>query len=130
MPQGEVRGEGGRDQEGISRQLGPGRSWINKVFLPRELGHLLTPGAAIPWRPYVRVLSHVCLFVIPWTVPARLLCGIFQARILDWVAISNSRESFQLRIKPTSPAPPALARGFFTTMPPGLPPLPTVYLKW
>ena len=40
--------------------------------------------------------------------------GISQARILEWVAISISRGSSQLRIEPTSPA---LARVFFTTEP-------------
>ena len=167
MPQGEVRGEGGGDQEGICRQLGLGRSWIIKVFLPQELEHLLSAEAAIPWAPNVCVcvLSHVWLFAIPWTVacqaslltaeaaiswapnvcvcaqscltlcnpmdcslPGFSVCGIFQARILEWVAISYSRESFQPRIEPMSPASPALAGGFFTTAPPGLLPLP-VYLN-
>ena len=32
-------------------------------------------------------LSSVWLFVSPWT-PIRLFCGIFQARILEWAAIS------------------------------------------
>ena len=46
--------------------------------------------------------------------------GLFQARILDWVAISSSRESSQLRkIQPVSPASPAMAGGFFTTEPAG-----------
>ena len=38
------------------------------------------------------VLSRVQLFVTPWTVapPPRLLCGIFQARILEWIAIPYS----------------------------------------
>ena len=45
--------------------------------------------------------------------------GIFQARILEWVAISSSRENLpDLGIKPKSPLSPALAGGFFTTEPP------------
>ena len=46
--------------------------------------------------------------------------GIFQARILEWVAISSSRENLpDLGIKPKSPLFPALAGGFFfTTEPP------------
>ena len=40
--------------------------------------------------------------------------GIFQARILEWVAISFSRGFSSPKIKPTSPA---LAGGFFTTEP-------------
>ena len=40
--------------------------------------------------------------------------GISQIRILEWVAISFSRGSFE-------PASPALAGGFFTAQPPGKP---------
>ena len=46
------------------------------------------------------------------------LCGIFQARILEWFAISYSRDLSNPGIKPMSPA---LAGGFFTTEPPGKP---------
>ena len=44
--------------------------------------------------------------------------GIFQARILEWAAISSSRDLANTGIEPTSlasPASPALAGGFFTT---------------
>ena len=42
------------------------------------------------------VLSLVRLFVTPWTVaqPASSVYGIFQARILEWVALSHSTEIF------------------------------------
>ena len=45
------------------------------------------------------VLSHIQLFVTPWSVAhqAPLSMGIFQARILEWVAISFSRGAFQPR---------------------------------
>ena len=42
------------------------------------------------------VLSHVCLFVTAWIIchlPGSSIHGIFQARILEWVAISYSRGS-------------------------------------
>ena len=44
---------------------------------------------------WVCVLSRVQLFVTPWTVapPGYSVHGVFQARILEWVAISSSRES-------------------------------------
>ena len=42
------------------------------------------------------VFSHVQLFVTPWTV-ACLSMGILQARILELVAMSSSRESSQPR---------------------------------
>jgi len=54
-------------------------------------------------------------FETSWT--ARLLCPWnFQARILEWIAISFSRGSSKLGIKPCSPA---LAGQFFTTELPG-----------
>ena len=47
----------------------------------------------------VCMLSRVWLFVIPWAVApqAPLFMGIFQARVLEWVAISFSKESSQPR---------------------------------
>jgi len=39
--------------------------------------------------------------------------GTFQAQILEWVAISFSRGSFQLRDQTRTPKTPALAGGFF-----------------
>ena len=47
----------------------------------------------------VKSLSHVWLFATPWTVAyqAPLSMGFFQARILEWVAISLSRRSSQPR---------------------------------
>ena len=42
--------------------------------------------------------GHVWLFVTPWTLtlPGSSVHGVFQARRLEWVAISSSRGSFQL----------------------------------
>ena len=41
-----------------------------------------------------KLLSHVWLFVTPWdcSPPGSLVHGIFQARILEWVAIPFSRD--------------------------------------
>ena len=46
-------------------------------------------------RRKVKSLSHVQLFGTPWTVavPGSSVHGIFQARILEWIAISFSRRS-------------------------------------
>ena len=46
-------------------------------------------------------LSHVQLFVTPWTVAHQppLSLGILQARILEWVAMPSSRGSSQLRVQ-------------------------------
>ena len=62
-------------------------------------------------------LGRVGLFATPWTVAcqAPLAYGIFQARILEWVAISYSKGYSQPGIEPTYLAPPALVGRFFTT---------------
>ena len=44
---------------------------------------------------------------------------MFQARILEWVAISYSGDLHDPRIKSGSLSFPALAGGYFTTEPPG-----------
>ena len=49
------------------------------------------------------------------SLPGSPLHGIFQARILEWVAISSSRESSQPRDWTASLMSPALAGRFFTT---------------
>ena len=48
----------------------------------------------------VKSLSHVQLFLTPWTVcslPGSSVHGIFQAGVLEWVAMSFSRGSSQPR---------------------------------
>ena len=49
----------------------------------------------------------------PWTVSS--VHAIIQARILEWVAISSSRVSFNPGIELMSPVSPALHVEFFTT---------------
>ena len=44
---------------------------------------------------------------------------VFQARILEWVVISSSKESSHPGIEPASPESIALAGRFFTSEPPG-----------
>ena len=51
-------------------------------------------------------------------LPGSSVHGILQARILEWDAISFSRDLPDPGIEPASSA---LAGGFFTTMPPGKP---------
>ena len=66
------------------------------------------------------MLSCVWLFVAPWNVTHQgLVHGISQARILEWVAISFPRGSFNTWTEFSFPATPALAGGFLTTAPPG-----------
>ena len=61
--------------------------------------------------------SCVQLFATPWTVAlqALLSIGIFQARVLEWVAMPSSRGSSQPRDQTCVSMSPALAGGFFTT---------------
>ena len=65
-------------------------------------------------------LSHVRLFVTPWTVAhqALLSMGILQARILEWVAMPSSRGSSDPRIEPRSPE---LQADSLPSEPPGKP---------
>ena len=51
------------------------------------------------------------------SLPGFSVRGIFQARILEWVAISSSRDLPDPGIEPGSPVSPALAGGFFATKP-------------
>ena len=51
------------------------------------------------------------------SLPGFSVRGIFQARILEWVAISSSRDLPDPGIDPGSPVSPALAGGFFATKP-------------
>ena len=58
--------------------------------------------------------SHVRLFcdTMDYSPPGSSVYGISQARILEWVAMSFSRDF---------PKSPALSGRFFTTEPPGKP---------
>ena len=59
------------------------------------------------------------VFVAPWTIPHQApLPRIFQARILEHVADSYSRDLPDSGIKPASLVFPLLASRFFTTAPP------------
>ena len=53
------------------------------------------------------------------------VCGIFQARIQEWVTFPSPGDRPHPGVKPTSPASPALPSGFFTTTPPRKPMLST-----
>jgi len=48
-----------------------------------------------------------------YSQPGSSVHGIFQARMLQWVAISSSRGTSLPGIKPEAPESPALAGGFF-----------------
>ena len=56
-----------------------------------------------------------------WSPPGSSVHGILQVRILEWVAISFSRDLSQPGIEPVSSVPLALAGRFVTTELPGKP---------
>ena len=63
-------------------------------------------------------VAQLCLTLcdpMDCSLPGSSIRGIFQARILEWVAIFYSRGSSSLKIEPTSLISFALADGSFTT---------------
>ena len=72
----------------------------------------------------VKLLSHIWLFVTPWTIAYQSgnPHGILQARILEWVAISFSRGSSRPRDQTRVSCVSCTGRqDSFTTEPPGKP---------
>ena len=103
------------------------RKLINKYSLKRHyLKSRLFQWISRIWLLCVLVLghfSHVQLFVIPWAVdcslPSSSVWGILQERTLEWVAISSSRGSSQLRNRTlVSRISCTAGRFFFTTIEP------------
>ena len=69
-------------------------------------------------------VTQSCLTLCdPKSLPGSSVQGVFQARILEWVAISYSRGSSQPRDGTHVSVSPALTGRFFTTVPPGKPPM-------
>ena len=70
------------DRMGVAiENMKPCFVWINKLIFV-QLSNC--------W--IAQLISHIQLFVTPWTVPPNSsVHGIFQARILEWVAVSSSR---------------------------------------
>ena len=69
---------------------------------------------------YVCVISYLQLFAIP-VPPGSSVHGIFQARILAWVAISYSRGSSWPRDQSSVSTSPVLQADSLTTEPLGKP---------
>ena len=67
------------------------------------------------------MLSRVQLFVTPWTSAnqAPLSMGFSRQEYWSGLPFPPPGDLPNTGIKPTSPESPALARGFFTTEPPG-----------
>ena len=67
---------------------------------------------------YIHTRAHVCMILwdpMCYSSPDSSVYGIFQARILKWVAVSSCRDLPDSGIEPGSLMSPALAGGFFTT---------------
>ena len=82
-------------------------------------------------RVCVCVCVYVCVLVaqscptlwdpMDYSPPGSSVHGILQARILEWGAISFSRDLLDPRIEPRFPWSPAVAGRFFTVWAPGKP---------
>ena len=66
------------------------------------------PAKSLQWCPTLCDLMD-------YSPPGSSVHGILQARILEWVAMSSSRDLPDLGIEPASLASPTLAGEFFTT---------------
>ena len=70
------------------------------------------------------LVTQSCLALcdpMDYSPPGSSIHGILQATILEWVSISYSRDLPNPGMEPRSLTSPALADGFFTTVPPGKP---------
>ena len=80
-------------------------------------------------RPYLKSSVRVCMLSCGWlffnprdcSPPSSSVLGISQARILEQVAISSTRDFPNPGIEPASLASSAMGGRFFTTMPPEQP---------
>ena len=74
---------------------------------------------------HVQMLSRVRLFVTSWTVAHQVPLSMGFPRQEYWggLPFPSPGERPDPGVQPTPPAPPALADRFFTTEPPGKPPV-------
>ena len=102
-------------------------SWATGVELPRKLLCVCARTRVCMCvcaraHAHAQWLSHVQLFVTPWTVPHQApVYGILQARILEQVAMPSSSGSSWTRDQTSVSWSSAVTGGFFTTVPPGKP---------
>ena len=108
---------------------GSGKQWRNWVKKKKKSWNIKTSSYKINkfWRCNVQHDDHsnhcVCVssvvpdFEMPWTVVHGFsVHGIFQAKILEWVVISFSRDLLDTGIKPVSLSLLHLQAGSFTTL--------------
>ena len=84
-----------------------------KISLP---GHMTSGLTILVLILYAQSLQSCPVFFNPldWSPPGSSVCGILQARILEWWPCLPPGDLPNPGIKPTSLVSPALAGGFFT----------------
>ena len=107
---GDGWGEGARLYRSL--QQGAGNLRIKRLLLIKEnhISHIKGFSALLMYGKMqasrlTEIISFICISVVL----------LFQARLLEWIAISSYRGSSQPRIKPVSLMSPALAGRFFIT---------------
>ena len=85
---------------------------VRKTLQPRNQDLYIYPCLSYLLFIVAQSLTPVQLFCDPmdWTPPGSSALGISQARILEWLAISQARDQTYIF---------CIAGGFFTTVPPG-----------
>ena len=73
------------------------------------------PSASLEWGGLVSSVVSDCLQPTDCSLPGSFVHGILQARILEWVAMPSSRESYWPRDGTKTLISPALTGRFFTT---------------
>ena len=82
----------------------------------KEAVHLKHANACMRSQSYITLCDPM-----DCSPPGSSVCGIFQARILQWVAISSSREPFPPRDQTCISSASCIAGRFFTAEPLGKP---------
>ena len=85
---------------------------------PRTLCHQLLQACCCSWCGVVLGCVQTLRSPVDCSPLGVSVCGILQARILEWVAISYPTDPPDSGMEPASPA---LEGGFFPTLPPGKP---------
>ena len=99
---------------GANQQAGDLRRVDIPVLSLKATGGRIFPSLGV-WAQSCPTLCNP----VDCSLPGSSVHGIFQARILEWVATFFSRDLPDRGIKPASFASPALVGRFFTTAPPG-----------